>query len=112
VSKRIRVVAGGLVAAAGAVATLSILVVAGIRIGDRAINKYTLEPFSRAEQQCEFAGRAGRSKCLRAEFAKMKEPVWNGTLPHFLTALLASAATFGGLVMVVKGMRPEGAHPR
>src|SRR5687768_15625989 len=107
--KRISLMIGGALAILGAVATLSILVLAGIRIGDRAIYKYGLEPLSRAEQRCEGLVPPGQAdsperwKCLRAEFAKLEEPPWIGTLPLFLAGVAASAMTVGGLAIATKG---------
>jgi hypothetical protein len=97
---------GGALAILGALATLSILVLAGLRMGDRLIYHIHLEGgFSLAEQRCQGLGDPSladtpeRHKCLRAELAKIQEPVWKGTFPLFLAAVITSVTTFGGLAI-------------
>jgi hypothetical protein len=104
-------VVGGALAILGAVATLSILVVAGLRMGDRLIYHVHLEGFSLAERRCQGLGDPSladtpeRHKCLRAELAKIQEPVWEGTFPLFLAAVSTSVLTVGGLAMAIKRRR-------
>jgi hypothetical protein len=111
VSKRISLTAGGTVAILGAVAKLVVLILGGIRIIDRAIYKYGLEPLSRAEQRCQglvprgLADSEARWNCLRAELRKLEEPVWKGTLPLFLAAILASVTIVGGLAVAIRSSK-------
>lgn len=63
----------------GAIATLTIVVLAGLRVGDRLIYHVHLEGgFSLAEQRCQGLGDPAladtpeRHKCLRTELAKRK----------------------------------------
>jgi len=118
VSKRISQTAGGTVAILGAVATLLVLVLGGIRIIDRAIYKYDLdpEPLSLAEQRCqglvppEQVDSEARWNCLRAELRKLKEPVWKGTFPLFVAAILASVTTVGGLAVAIRNSKSLSDH--
>lgn len=108
-SNRISLMIGGPLAILGAVATLAILTLIGIKIGDRLIYRYHLEGFSVAERRCEglvppgLAGSPKRGKCLRAELAKIEEPLWRGTFPLFLAAVPTSVMTLGGLAIAIKG---------
>lgn len=102
---------GWTLALTGALATLSVLTVAGIKMGDRLIYHIHLEPFSRAEQRCSGLGRADladtpeRHACLRAELANLRESVWKGTLPYFLAALVTGVTAIGGLALAAAGNR-------
>jgi hypothetical protein len=69
-------------------ATLVVLVLGGIRGLDRAIYKYGLEPLSRAEQACPGRDSEERGNCFRAVLRKLEEPVWKGTFPLFVAAIL------------------------
>lgn len=112
-SKRASVVFGGTIAILCAATALSLIVLAGIRIGDRAFYKYSLEPLSRAEQRCEGlvppvpAGTPEWRKCVLAELRRIEEPVWKGILPLLLAALLASMTAVGGLAIATKGSEVE-----
>lgn len=111
--KRIILTAGGTVAILGAVATFVVLVLGGLRIIDRAVYKYgaVLEPLSRAEQRCQGlvppgqADSEARWNCLRAELRKQKEPVWKGTFPLFVAAILTSVTTVGGLAVAIRSSK-------
>jgi hypothetical protein len=96
----------------GAIATLTILVLAGLRMGDRLIYQVHMEGgFSLAERRCQGLGDPAladtpeRHKCLRAELAKKEEPLWKGTFPHFLAAVLTSVTTVGGLAIAFYSQR-------
>lgn len=95
----------------GAMATLLVLVLGGIRLVDRAIYKYRLEPLSRAEQSCPGQeGSEARRNCLRAVLRKLEEPVWKGTFPLFVAAVLASVTTVGGLAVAIRSSKSLNDH--
>lgn len=97
----------------GFLATLVILGLAAVRIGDRLIYRYGLEPFSRAENRCEglvppgLADSPERGKCLDEELAKVRESPWKGSLHLLLAAALTGMTSIGGLAIVIKDKRPR-----
>jgi hypothetical protein len=101
----------------GAIATLTILVLAGLRMGDRLIYQVHMEGgFSLAERRCQGLGDPAladtpeRHKCLRTELAKKEEPLWKGTFPHFLAAVLTSVTTVGGLAIAFSTRKERRRH--
>lgn len=107
-NNKMRLAIGTALAILGAVATVSILVLAGLKMGDRLIYHVHLEGgFSLAERRCEglvppgHADSRERHECLRAELRKIEEPVWKGTFSLFLIAALTSVTTFGGLAIAI-----------
>jgi hypothetical protein len=97
----------------GFIATLVILGLAAVRIGDRLIYRYSREPFSRAEERCEglvppgLADSPERGKCLDEELAKLGESPWKGSLHLLLAAALTGMSSIGGFAMVIRDNRPK-----
>jgi hypothetical protein len=98
----------------GAIATLTIVLLAGLRMGDRLIYHVHLEGgFSLAERRCQGFGGPDtpeRHECLRAELAKKDEPLLKGTFPHFLAAVLTSVTTVGGLAIAFSTRKERRRH--